>query len=138
MSSSSIWSRYTGWSVTSSNIRRVLVRFPLGCQRHCPHPVTHPSIQGIQSSAVAAIPEISFPEGFLWGTATAAHQIEGGNVNNDWWAWEHNPDSGCAESSGDACDSLFSLARGRRAGCIHGAWRLSVLTRVESNRTRRG
>jgi len=50
--------------------------------------------------------EIGFPEGFLWGTATAAHQIEGGNYNNDWWAWEHNPDSGCAESSGDACDSL--------------------------------
>jgi beta-glucosidase len=51
-------------------------------------------------------PECSFPEGFLWGTATAAHQIEGGNVNNDWWDWEHDPDSGCAESSGDACDSL--------------------------------
>jgi beta-glucosidase len=50
--------------------------------------------------------EISFPDEFLWGTATAAHQIEGGNVNNDWWTWEHNPDSGCAESSGDACDSL--------------------------------
>jgi len=50
--------------------------------------------------------EISFPEGFLWGTATAAHQIEGGNVNNDWWEWEHQPNSGCAESSGDACDSL--------------------------------
>ena len=50
--------------------------------------------------------EISFPEGFVWGTATAAHQIEGGNVNNDWWTWEHNPESGCAESSGDACDSI--------------------------------
>jgi beta-glucosidase len=46
-----------------------------------------------------------FPDGFVWGAATAAHQIEGGNVNNDWWAWEHNPASGCAESSGDACDS---------------------------------
>ena len=46
-----------------------------------------------------------FPDGFLWGTATAAHQIEGGNVNNDWWAWEHNPGSGCAAPSGDACDS---------------------------------
>ncbi|HZQ58297.1 MAG TPA: family 1 glycosylhydrolase [Acidimicrobiales bacterium] len=46
-----------------------------------------------------------FPDGFLWGSATAAHQIEGGNVNNDWWAWEHNPASGCAASSGDACDS---------------------------------
>ena len=45
------------------------------------------------------------PEGWLWGTATAAHQIEGGNVNNDWWDWEHTPGSGCAESSGDATDS---------------------------------
>jgi len=48
---------------------------------------------------------IRFPDGFLWGAATAAHQIEGGNVNNDWWAWEHDPASGCAASSGDACDS---------------------------------
>jgi beta-glucosidase len=46
-----------------------------------------------------------FPDGFEWGTATAAHQIEGGNWNNDWWQWEHTPDSGCAEPSGDACDS---------------------------------
>jgi beta-glucosidase len=46
-----------------------------------------------------------FPEGFSWGTATAAHQIEGGNTNNDWWAFEHTPGSGCAESSADACDS---------------------------------
>ena len=53
----------------------------------------------------AAEPTVTFPEGFLWGSATAAHQIEGGNVNNDWWAWEHNPESGCAASSGDACDS---------------------------------
>ena len=50
--------------------------------------------------------EICFPPGFLWGVATSAHQIEGGNVNNDWWMWEHDPESGCAESSGDACDSL--------------------------------
>lgn len=46
-----------------------------------------------------------FPDGFCWGTATAAHQIEGGNWNNDWWAWEHAPGSPCAEPSGDACDS---------------------------------
>jgi beta-glucosidase len=47
----------------------------------------------------------AFPAGFTWGTATAAHQIEGGNTNNDWWAFEHQPGSGCAEPSGDACDS---------------------------------
>lgn len=32
-----------------------------------------------------------FPESFLWGTATAAHQVEGGNHANDWWAWEQVP-----------------------------------------------
>ncbi len=47
----------------------------------------------------------AFPDGFVWGTATAAHQIEGGNGNNDWWAWEHAEGTPCAEPSGDACDS---------------------------------
>jgi beta-glucosidase len=46
-----------------------------------------------------------FPEHFLFGTATAAHQIEGGNVNSDWWDFEHDPQSGVADVSGDACDS---------------------------------
>ncbi|MBI3912760.1 MAG: glycoside hydrolase family 1 protein [Chloroflexi bacterium] len=34
---------------------------------------------------------LEFPKGFLWGTATAAHQVEGGNDNNDWWDWEQTP-----------------------------------------------
>ena len=46
-----------------------------------------------------------FPDGFLWGTATAAHQVEGGNVNNDHWEMEHAEHSPFAEPSGDACDS---------------------------------
>jgi beta-glucosidase len=29
-----------------------------------------------------------FPADFKWGVATAAHQVEGNNTNNDWWAWE--------------------------------------------------
>ena len=32
---------------------------------------------------------IHFPAGFLWGTATSSHQVEGGNTNNNWHAWEH-------------------------------------------------
>jgi beta-glucosidase len=32
-----------------------------------------------------------FPRDFLWGSATAAHQVEGGNHANDWWAWESVP-----------------------------------------------
>jgi beta-glucosidase len=49
--------------------------------------------------------DATFPDGFVWSTATAAHQIEGGNWNNDWWRWEHTAGSGVAEPSGDACDS---------------------------------
>ncbi len=29
-----------------------------------------------------------FPDDFLWGTATAAHQVEGNNENSNWAAWE--------------------------------------------------
>ncbi|HET6352481.1 MAG TPA: family 1 glycosylhydrolase [Coriobacteriia bacterium] len=29
-----------------------------------------------------------FPDGFLWGAATAAHQVEGDNADSDWWEWE--------------------------------------------------
>ena len=47
---------------------------------------------------------MSFPDGFLWGAATAAHQVEGGNVNSDFWALEHQAGSMFVEPSGDACD----------------------------------
>lgn len=46
-----------------------------------------------------------FPEGFLWGASTAAHQVEGNNVNSDWWVREHAPGTDLAEPSGDAADS---------------------------------
>ncbi len=47
----------------------------------------------------------SFPETFLWGAATAGHQIEGNNVRSDIWAMEHAGGGLFAELSGDACDS---------------------------------
>ncbi|SDE39682.1 beta-glucosidase [Blastococcus fimeti] len=46
-----------------------------------------------------------FPDGFLWGAATAAHQVEGNNVASDLWALENMAGSPLAERSGDACDS---------------------------------
>ena len=34
---------------------------------------------------------LGFPEGFLWGTASAAHQVEGNDRNCDWWEFEQQP-----------------------------------------------
>lgn len=48
---------------------------------------------------------IHFPRGFLWGTATSSHQVEGNNKNNNWAAWEEEP--GCIindHRAGLACD----------------------------------
>jgi beta-glucosidase len=46
-----------------------------------------------------------FPDGFLWGAATAAHQIEGNNINSNWWVHENEPGTTIVEPSGDAADS---------------------------------
>ncbi|NWF65193.1 MAG: glycoside hydrolase family 1 protein [Chloroflexi bacterium] len=43
-----------------------------------------------------------FPKGFLWGTATASHQVEGGNTNNNWHKWEE--DGHTVHKSGLAAD----------------------------------
>ena len=47
-----------------------------------------------------------FPEGFIWGTATAAHQVEGNNTSNDFWLMEHTEPTMFKEPSGDACDQF--------------------------------
>ncbi len=75
-----------------------------------------------------------FPDGFIWGVATAAHQIEGGNVNNDWWAWEHNPDSGTVAPSGDACDSFHRWPEDVDLIAELGAVGLPLLARMEPDR----
>lgn len=46
----------------------------------------------------------TFPEGFIWGTATSGHQIEGNNTASDWWAWESGKIRG-GRTSGLACDA---------------------------------
>ena len=51
-----------------------------------------------------------FPKNFWWGTATASHQVEGGNVYNDTWLMEHTPGTDFIESSGDAVDHYHRYA----------------------------
>ncbi|MDH5508701.1 MAG: glycoside hydrolase family 1 protein [Anaerolineae bacterium] len=47
----------------------------------------------------------NFPRGFMWGTATSSHQVEGNNHNNTWWAWEQEPGRiAGGDTSGLACD----------------------------------
>ncbi len=68
----------------------------------------------------------NFPPGFLWGSATSSHQVEGDNRLNDWWDWELAGKS--AEPSGKACDSYvryeedFEIARSLN----HNAHRFSI------------
>ena len=47
---------------------------------------------------------LHFPTGFRWGSATAAHQVEGGNTNNDWHAWETSGNVYGRQACGKACD----------------------------------
>ncbi|NBC36504.1 family 1 glycosylhydrolase [Novosphingobium sp. FSY-8] len=52
----------------------------------------------------------AFPRGFLWGVATAGHQVEGNNTASDTWFMEQVKPGVFAEPSGDACNS-FALWR---------------------------
>jgi beta-glucosidase len=69
-----------------------------------------------------------FPDDFLWGSATSAHQVEGGNVNNDWWDFEQDPASAARESSGDGIDHFHRYAGDFRLlrSMGHNAHRLSL------------
>lgn len=70
----------------------------------------------------------SFPKGFVWGTATAAHQVEGNNVGSDFWLLEHAEGTLFREPSGDACDHFHrypqDIALLKQLG--FGAYRFSV------------
>jgi beta-glucosidase len=54
----------------------------------------------------AATSRKHFPQGFIWGTATAGHQVEGNDVNSDTWFLEQLQPSLFAEHVGDANNSL--------------------------------
>ena len=45
-----------------------------------------------------------FPQGFMVGASTAAHQVEGNNVHSDYWLQENVEHSQFVEPSGEAVD----------------------------------
>lgn len=57
---------------------------------------------------------VSFPDGFLWGVSTAAHQIEGGNVFSDWYDWEREGKVKNGDISDSACKSWDNFDRDLR------------------------
>lgn len=74
---------------------------------------------------IFSLKEYAFPEGFLWGSGYAGHQVEGNNIHSDRYVWELETQE---EQSGMACNSyaLFEedIALAERLG--HRAFRTSV------------
>ena len=55
-------------------------------------------------NGASAEPAHIFPADFAWGVATSAHQVEGGNFNNQWSAWEQRGRIKSGDHAGLACD----------------------------------
>ena len=73
------------------------------------------------------IPDFTLPEGFLWGSATAGHQIEGDNTNSQRWHEEHLPGFD-GVPSGKACNhyQLFRQDAQMVHDLGHKAYRMSL------------
>lgn len=69
---------------------------------------------------------LEFPKSFFWGAATSAYQVEGDNVNSDWWEWERSV--GLKQASGKACRhyELYSQDFDLACQLNHNCHRLSI------------
>ena len=45
--------------------------------------------------------DYKFPKDFIFGTAVASYQVEGGIYNNYWTHWENKTNTVCAEPCND-------------------------------------
>jgi beta-glucosidase len=80
---------------------------------------------------------LQFPDRFLWGAATGGHQVEGNNINSDWWVKEHTPGTTIVEPSGDAADHYHRYREDMKLLADAGlrAYRFSVeWSRIEPER----
>ena len=84
---------------------------PFSLASHRASPLEQSSV-----SAVSQADEIRFPEGRLWGGATGAHQVEGGNIASDVCCSSIRKNTIFQQPSGDACDFLSPLPKRRRDG----------------------
>ena len=84
---------------------------------------------------VFSLPPICFPEGFLWGSATAGHQIEGDNIHSQAWHkeqqpefYQEDPERTIRAPSGKACDHyrLYREDVELISTLGHQAYRLSI------------
>ena len=75
--------------------------------RHKLYARTYPALISLQlviieiSAGLCVNKMVQFPHNFLLGAATSAYQVEGNNINSDWWEWEKK--IGLKETSGLAC-----------------------------------
>jgi beta-glucosidase len=89
---------------------------------------------------------VTFPEGFLWGSAISAHQVEGNCDRNQWWEWEQeglraSPHGHIRDGSvsGIACDYYHRFEADHRLAAALGqrSLRISIeWSRVEPERNR--
>ena len=88
-----------------------LLIYAIRCSSQDPETLWEWSKEDVQSVYTA-----KWPTGFLWGSATAAFQVEGHNAPSNWTKWENstddngNPRIHKGQKVGDACDH-FHLYR---------------------------
>ncbi|HOV69736.1 MAG TPA: family 1 glycosylhydrolase, partial [Clostridia bacterium] len=80
---------------------------------------------------VFSLPEIKFPAGFVWGSSTAGHQIEGDNIYSQLWETEKAYDDGFCGThvkSGKTCNhyELYPADIELLTRLGHQAFRMSI------------
>ena len=72
--------------------------------------------------------DVTFPKDFFMGTSTSAHQVEGDNMFNDWWAWEQKGRVLNRQVSGSACNhyNMYKEDFSMMQDMNHNAHRISI------------